>query len=69
MSTVTIVIADNPNDSNSVDIKWDVSDDEGTGAAKALAAHIVEHLKQINQTTIDNAVGSVDVVTDVEPKE
>ena len=66
MSTVTIVIADNPNDPNSVDIKWDVSDDEGTGAAKALAQHLIEHLQQINQTTIDNAINAV---TDVEPKE
>jgi len=65
MSTVTIVIADSPNDPNAVDIKWDVTGDEGTGAAELLAQHLIAHMQQINQTTIDNAINAV---TDVEAK-
>lgn len=60
MSTVTLTLIDNPNDPNVVDIKWDVTDDEGTGAAKALAQHLLEHLREIQDQN---------PVTDVEPKE
>lgn len=60
MSTVTLTLIDNPNDPNVVDIKWDVADDEGTGAAKALAQHLLEHLREIQDQT---------PVTDVGPKE
>ena len=62
MSTVILTLTDHPDDPNVVNIKWDVSDDEGTSAAKALAQHIIEHLESIRNTTAD-------AVTDVEPKE
>jgi len=61
MSTVTLTLTDHPDDPNVVNIKWDVTEDGGTGAAKALAQHLVEHLESIRNTT--------DAVTDVEPKE
>ena len=62
MSTVTLTLTDHPDDPNVVNIKWDVTEDEGTGAAKALAQHLVEHLEAIRDTTAN-------AVTDVEPKE
>jgi hypothetical protein len=61
VSTVTLTLTDNPNDPNVVDIKWDVTGDEGsTSPAKALAQHLVEHLR---------AIQDQNPVTDVEPKE
>jgi hypothetical protein len=60
MSTVTLTLTDNPNDPNVVNIKWDVTGDDGTSAAKALAQHLVEHLE---------AIQDQNPVTDVEPKE
>jgi hypothetical protein len=62
MSTVFLILTDHPDDPNMVNIKWDVTDDGGTGAAKALAQHLVEHLKSIREQTAN-------AVTDVEPKE
>jgi hypothetical protein len=59
MSTVTLTLTDHPDDPNVVNIKWDVTEDAGTGAAKALAQHLVEHLEAIRDQT---------AVTDVEPK-
>lgn len=59
MSTVVLTITDRPNDPSMVDIKWDVSEDEGTGAAKALAKHLIEHIQAIRDQS---------QVTDVEPK-
>jgi len=47
MSTVIITIVDNLSDPNVVDIKWDVTDDGGTGAANALAAHLIDYLGSI----------------------
>jgi len=47
VSTVTLTITDNPNEPNVVDIKWDVTGDDGTGAAKALAQHLLEHIQSI----------------------
>ena len=51
MSTVVITLTDNLNEPNLVDIKWDVTEDEGTGAAKALGQHLIEHLESIRNTT------------------
>lgn len=51
MSTVILTLTDNPNEPNVVDIKWDVTEDEGTGAAKALGQHLIEHLESIRSTT------------------
>jgi hypothetical protein len=65
MSTVTLTLTDHADDPNVVNIKWDVTEDEGTGAAKALAQHLIEHLESIRSTT-DNAL---DAVVDLEPKE
>jgi hypothetical protein len=62
MSTVVLTLIDHPDDPNVVNIKWDVTEDGGTGAAKALAQHLVEHLEAIRNT-------NADAVTDVEPKE
>jgi hypothetical protein len=63
MSTVTLTLTDNPNDPNVVDIKWDVTDDEGTGAANALAAHLIDYLGSIKDPSTFAAK------SDVEPKE
>ena len=61
MSIVTLTLTDHPDDPNVVNIKWDVTGDEGsTSPAKALAQHLVEHLESIRDQT---------AVTDVEPKE
>jgi len=62
MSTVILTLTDHPDDPSVVNIKWDVTGDEGTSAAKALAQHLIEHLESIRNTTAD-------AVTDVEPKE
>lgn len=62
MSTVTLTLTDNPDNPDVVDLKWDVSPEEtGThSAAKALAQHLLEHLRSIQDQN---------PVTDVEPKE
>jgi len=62
MSTVVLTLTDHPDDPNVVNIKWDTLEDGGTGAAKALAQHLVEHLESIREQTAN-------AVTDVEPKE
>jgi len=62
MSTVVLTLTDHPDDPNVVNIKWELTEDGGTGAAKALAQHLVEHLESIREQTAN-------AVTDVEPKE
>ena len=53
MSTVTLILTDNPDDPNVVDIKWDVTGDEG--AAMALAQHLLEHLQDIQDKSPEPA--------------
>ena len=55
MSTVVITLTDNPDDPNVVDIKWDVTDDDGISAAKALAQHLLEHLQDIQDKSPEPA--------------
>ena len=55
MSAVTLTLTDNPNDPNVVDIKWDVTDDDGISAAKALAQHLLEHLQDIQDKSPEPA--------------
>ena len=63
MSTVTLTLTDHPDDPNVVNIRWDMTgEDGGSSPAKALAQHLVEHLESIRDATAD-------AVTDVEPKE
>ena len=62
MSTVVITLTDNLDNPDVVDLKWDVTEDEAStpSAAKALAQHLLEHLR---------AIQDQNPVTDVEPKE
>jgi hypothetical protein len=63
MSTVILTIVDHPEDPNVVNIKWDVSEEEGNSAARALGMHLVAYLEGLN------TANSADEITDVESKE
>jgi hypothetical protein len=63
MSTVILTIVDQPDNPSMVNIKWDVSEEEGNSAAKALGQHLIAYLESMN------TANRADVATDVEPKE